>query len=141
MTAKLEGDDPAGLSDLLDSRLEVLPGVLVWLGGSIRSAGSQTDATSCVQGPQTHTPDFPPPICPVSSKVRYGDRVAKTEQMHRRAELFLMSSIQMEKRGTCIHCLRDLLVSRVTIKRGFGARPLDQICGSVCETPEDEWGD
>lgn len=88
VAAKLEGDDPVGLSDLLDSWLAVLPGVLLWLVGSIRSAGGQTDATRCVQGPQTHTLDFPLPICPVSSKVRYGDRVAETEHMHRGVELF-----------------------------------------------------
>src|SRR5258706_1685354 len=53
-------------------------------------------------------------ICPVSSKVRYGDRVAKTAGLHTSVELYLMSSIQMEKRGTCIH-----LIARLTSEPGY----------------------
>ena len=56
VTPKLDGDDPVGLSDLLDSWLSLL-GVVLWLGGSIRSVRGQNDATGCVQGPRMYTAD------------------------------------------------------------------------------------
>lgn len=52
---KLDGDDPVGLFDLLDPWSPL--GLLLGLGGSIRSVRGQNDATGCIQGPRTCTAD------------------------------------------------------------------------------------